>query len=48
MVETLRARWRREMPFKGMIRLRDDLDEMLQRIRSFGKARQMVQLTIAF
>jgi hypothetical protein len=33
MVETLRSRWHREMPFNTMIRLRDDLDEMLQRIR---------------
>ncbi|HEY7099126.1 MAG TPA: hypothetical protein VH437_20540 [Terriglobales bacterium] len=33
MVEVLRSRWRREMLFEAMIRLRDDLDEMLQRIR---------------
>jgi hypothetical protein len=33
MVEALRSRWHREMTFEAMIRLRDDLDEMLQRIR---------------
>jgi hypothetical protein len=33
MVEMLRSRWHREMSFKAMIQLRDDLDEMRQRIR---------------
>jgi len=27
MVEALRSRWHREMPFEAMIRLRDDLDD---------------------
>jgi len=34
MVDTLRSKWQRELPFQELIRLRDELDEMLQRIRS--------------
>ena len=34
MVDTLRSKWHRDMPFEAMIRLRDDLDGMLQQIRS--------------
>jgi hypothetical protein len=33
MVDTLRSEWRRDMPLEAMIRLRDDLDGMLQQIR---------------
>src|SRR5438309_2827196 len=31
-VDALRSRWHREVPFAAMTRLRDNLDEMLQRI----------------
>jgi hypothetical protein len=34
MVETLRSEWRRGMSFEAIIELRDELDAMLQRIRS--------------
>ena len=34
MVERLRSRWRRDMPFDAIVELRDDFDAMLQRIRS--------------
>ena len=36
MIEYLRARWHQGMPFEGIVGLRDDLDAMLQRIRSEG------------
>ena len=42
MIEVLRSRWRREMPLEAMIRLRDDLDEMLQRIRGERQIRSPV------
>jgi hypothetical protein len=34
MVETLRSEWHRGMSFEATIELRDELDAMLQRIRS--------------
>jgi hypothetical protein len=34
MVDTLRSTWHRDMPFEAIIRLRDDLNGMLQQIRS--------------
>lgn len=34
MVDTLRSKWHQEMPFEELVRLRYELDEMLQRIRS--------------
>jgi hypothetical protein len=36
MVERLRDQWRTGMPFDAIISLRDELDAMLQRIRSEG------------
>jgi hypothetical protein len=36
MVERLRDQWHPDMPFDAMISLRDDLDTILQRIRSEG------------
>ncbi len=39
MVERLRVQWLPEMPFEEIISLRDDLDAMLQRIRSEGDIR---------
>jgi hypothetical protein len=36
MVERLRDQWHTDMPFDAIISLRDDLDAMLQRIRSEG------------
>jgi hypothetical protein len=36
MLEQLRVRWHPDMPFAAIISLRDDLDAMLQRIRSEG------------
>ena len=34
MIETLRCQWQEGMSFGNIINLRDDLDAMLQRIRS--------------
>ena len=34
MVERLRDQWHPDMPFEAIVSLRDDLDAMLQRIRS--------------
>jgi len=34
MIENLRSRWQEGMSFDAIIDLRDDLDAMLQRIRS--------------
>src|SRR2546426_11188135 len=34
MIETLRTRWQQDMSFEAIVKLRDELDEMLQRIRS--------------
>ena len=42
MVDTLRSKWQRELPFQDLIRLRDELDEMLQRIRSERQLRPPV------
>jgi hypothetical protein len=42
MVDTLRSKWRREMPFEELIRLRGELDEMLQLIRSERQIRPSV------
>lgn len=42
MVDTLRSKWQRELPFQELIRLRDELDEMLQRIRSERQLRPPV------
>ncbi len=42
MVDTLRSKWQRELPFEDLIRLRDELDEMLQRIRSERQLRPPV------
>ena len=42
MVAALRLKWRRDMPFEEMIRLRDELDEMLQQIRSNRNVRSPV------
>jgi len=36
MVERLRDQWHPDMPFDAIISLREDLDAMLQRIRSEG------------
>ena len=42
MVDTLRSKWHREMSFEELIRLRDELDNMLQQIRSERKLRPPV------
>jgi hypothetical protein len=42
MVEALRSRWRREMPFEALILLRHDLAEMFQRIRRERQIRSPV------
>jgi hypothetical protein len=42
MVDTLRSKWQRELPFEELICLRDELDEMLQRIRSERRLRPPV------
>ena len=34
MIESLRSRWRQGLSFEAIVKLRDDLDAMLQRIRS--------------
>jgi hypothetical protein len=34
MIARLRSRWQRRMAFEELIRLRDELDEMLQQIRA--------------
>jgi hypothetical protein len=39
MIDALRSKWHRDMPFEDMIRLRDDLDRMLQQIRSARQIR---------
>src|ERR1017187_7884736 len=36
MIERLRSQWHQSMPFEAIVELRDDLDAMLQRIRSEG------------
>ncbi len=42
MVDTLRSQWCRDMPLEAMIRLRDDLDAMLQQIRREREIRSPV------
>jgi hypothetical protein len=42
MVDSLRSTWYRDMPFEAIIRLRDDLDGMLQKIRSERQIRPPV------
>ena len=34
MIESLRSQWRQGLSFEAIVKLRDDLDAMLQRIRS--------------
>jgi hypothetical protein len=41
-VDSLRSKWYRDMPFEAIIRLRDDLDGMLQKIRSERQIRPPV------
>ena len=38
----MRAKWQRELPFQELIRVRDELDEMLQRIQSERQLRRRV------
>ena len=42
MVTTLRSKWQRGLPFAELIRLRDELDEMLQQIRTEREIRPPV------
>jgi hypothetical protein len=42
MIDTLRSKWQRELPFEELIRLRDELDEMLQQIRAERQIRPPV------
>jgi hypothetical protein len=42
MVETLRSKWHQGMSLEAMIRLRDELDEMLHRIRHERQIRSPV------
>jgi hypothetical protein len=42
MIDMLRSKWQRELPFEELIRLRDELDEMLQQIRAERQIRPPV------
>jgi hypothetical protein len=42
MIATLRSKWRRGLAFEELIRLRDELDEMLQQIRAERQIRPPV------
>jgi len=42
MIERLRSQWHPGMPFDGLVELRNDLDAMLQRIRSEGRIKSPI------